>query len=1338
MTIYFNNTQIDLLSVDDNSYRYRAIKGENSLTLYYSLSQHIEIPIGAYCIFEGETYTLENPENFKKHNTRNFEYTLIMEAAQAKLKKYKFKDKTTRRLKFSLTAKPKEHLQMLVDNMNQREHGWTVGNCIDAVEKVISYNHAFCSDALSQIAEAFETEWEVVGKTIHLCKVEYNKNNPLPLSYGRGNGFKSGIGRTNGDKKPVEILFVQGGERNIDASRYGSRELLLPKNQTIGYDGEYFSDQTGYNAANARQYISDADGFSLRRSDKPLSSQAEDSLDCSHIYPSRVGKVSEVSVVDAEKHFYDIIDSSIPEDLNFVDYLIAGETMTIIFQSGMLTGKEFDVKYIHEDKRFEIVPVEIDGRIMPDEIFRPQAGEDYAVFGMMLPDAYICDNTTKTGASWDMFREAVKYKYENEEQKFTFSGELDGIWAKRDWTNIGRKIKLGSYVQFIDNQFQPEGVLIRIIGIKDYINNPHSPTIELSNEIVGSPITSDLRKIETNEVVIKDLHDEALQFTKRRFRDQTGNLFLAILKTTDSEIPSDFNVFSSLRTINAISDAIRRLEFSVFEKYLRKDVQDEAEEQITFKKGLLSLDTIRSGLFQEGFYEGFGWSIEADGKAWLKDINLRGDLWGFGRIGTPVFASGFTGWGFEIDFNRSSAEMDYLTVRKSMRVFELVINQLRGSNGSIVVSDFNKLKEVEDKGSVWRCIIDDYDGEMYMNMRAGDMVRCQVFTGNNIKYYVGKVTAVGNEWFEIDKKMLDGIDVPEPGDVLCRWNSFTDTDRQGLIYLTSSDSHAPYIDILDGGTELTDFERLRARIGRLTGVHDPAFPAMRKYGIYTDSFYGKGELILHSSGMSVTTMLAAVDGRITAEVSEIKSLLPVSLDNILKNSSFSTDTAYWSYSNQGVQAYTSGGQLFFVSGNLFLLKDKATEIIFDESSGRRVLKIIDNRLTQFESNYNKLNVEKDVKFELNFTYKITKPGIFTIGIQGTELFVSESKEESNWKTEVLVGNWNQSGDFQLKIEGGEALVYNISVKVSDKAYLIGLIEELKAGLQITAEEAKLYADAKYIDLYGRVTSEYNAAISVSAQNINLSITAVQNNLSQFKSQTETSINLINGQIALKVNKTDFDALGNRVSTAESSITQLSSQIALKVNKTDFDTLFGRVTTAESNITLLSNRIDVKVSQTDYDAYKNLVSQTYATTVWTNSQISNYVLKADYNGATVASLINQSPDSVKIFANKVEIRAGEYNSVKDSEFLTTTPIGLSGNTYYNSIIQIANPFNVTKNLRLYQIPTSSTASYQFRFNNVITKSGTYTFSAYIRTSKACRVIMDVADNSGVAIDLQANV
>lgn len=526
--IIYNNLGYRVLDVevDDNSYRNRVIMGDHSLTLYYSLPEHVEIPVGTYCEFQGEKFTLERPENFKMKHKRLFEYTVIFEAPEAKAKIWKFRNPVDGRLKFSLTAKPIEHLQMFVDNMNRRDTGWTVGDCVDGVETLIAYDHDFCIAALQKQASQFNTEYEFVGKRVSLKKVEYNKSAPLPLSYGRGNGFKSGVGRSNtGDTPPIEILFVQGGTDNIDPSKYGSSELKLPAGQTLAYDGEHFENEAGFVKANARNYVVDESGLSIRRYDKQLSSLAEDSLDCSEIYPKRVGTVSSVAVVDAGNNFYDIIDTGIPSTLNYEECLIEGETMTIIFQSGMLAGREFEVKYYHEAvknkaaRRFEIVPAELDGQTMPNATFAPKAGDKYAVFKCMLPDSYIRDDETKTGASWDMFRAAVKYLFDNEEQKFTFTGELDGIWSKKDWLNIGGRIKLGGYILFSDEQFQKDGVLVRITGVKDYINKPYSPVIELSNTTVSGGVSSTLNELKSEGVVMEDLHRASIQFTKRRFRD---------------------------------------------------------------------------------------------------------------------------------------------------------------------------------------------------------------------------------------------------------------------------------------------------------------------------------------------------------------------------------------------------------------------------------------------------------------------------------------------------------------------------------------------------------------------------------------------------------------------------------------------------------------------------------------------------------------------------------------------------------------------------------------------------------------------------------------------------
>lgn len=539
MKIHFNNKEIDIL-VDTSSYRYTALQNVGTLYLYFASEEFINIPVGAYCIYKNITYYLMDPDDFKKKSSRNFEYTLVMYDIGAILGKYKCRDIVSKRLKFDYTAKPHEHLQLIVDNLNMRDSGWKVGECIEAEEKTINYNHIFCSEALPTIADTFKTEYEIdpAIKTIHLRKVEYNKGEPLPLEYGKDKGFVPGLGRSNKDgNRPVTILYVQGGDQNIDFSKYGSKELLLPKNQRLEYEG--------------RAYVSDAEGLYIKRADTTLTDVQEDSLDCSHISPKRVGSVSNVVVSDKEKNFYDFIDSSIPDDLNFEDYVIEGNNMTVIFQSGMLAGsnKEFEVKYVHKERKFLITPQEIDGQIMPNDIYKPNLGDKYAVFGIQLPDAYICNNSTKEGASWDMFREAAKYLYENEDPKFTFKGELDSIYSKKRWLSIGGKIKLGGYILFKDPQFIPEGIKIRITSIKEYIHRPYSPIIELSNTTTGATVSSELNKIESNEVKTDNQYKNSIQFTKRRFRDAKETISMlndALLHFSGSISPISVQTMSLL------------------------------------------------------------------------------------------------------------------------------------------------------------------------------------------------------------------------------------------------------------------------------------------------------------------------------------------------------------------------------------------------------------------------------------------------------------------------------------------------------------------------------------------------------------------------------------------------------------------------------------------------------------------------------------------------------------------------------------------------------------------------------------------------------------------------
>ena len=518
MQINFNTNRLDILPTDE-SHRYRSIMGEHTLTLYFSLPTYTEIPTGAWCEFQGERYTLNQPAKVVKHNTHHFEYTLTMDSEGANLKNYKFRNPNDKTLKFPFTASPRYHVQILVDCLNSspsfgggRGEDWQVGTTIEAPEKLISYNHNNCLEALDMIAKAFETEYEIIGKTIHLHKVEYFKNNPLPLQYGKGKGFKTGVSRTT-EQSRITRLYVQGGDRNIDRSKYGNKELLLPKSQEYIYEGVTF--------------LSDDKGLSItiKNPKNPSFGGAggginEQSLDLSHIYPKRKGSVSAVFEVDKTKHFYDFTDTTIPQALNFWDMRINGEKMVIYFESGMLSGREFEVNhYDHAQKRFQLQPKEEDGVTMPNDIFKPAIGDQYSVYNIQMPNAYICDNATQSGASWEMMKEACKYLYENRADLFTFTGDLDGIWAKKHWANVGGRLKMGAYIHFSDTEFQRTPVAIRIVGLKEYVNNPYSPQIELSNKVQGQSFATEIRKLQNQEVYFGELNKRTLSETKRSWRN---------------------------------------------------------------------------------------------------------------------------------------------------------------------------------------------------------------------------------------------------------------------------------------------------------------------------------------------------------------------------------------------------------------------------------------------------------------------------------------------------------------------------------------------------------------------------------------------------------------------------------------------------------------------------------------------------------------------------------------------------------------------------------------------------------------------------------------------------
>ena len=477
----------------DKSQLTRGIMRSSELLLSFRSDVVLDLHAGATVDFEGETFTLIYPSELRKLWRGYYDYTVTMHSSAELLKQRLLKDPSEPgRTAFTFTGSAHDFATLVARSMGE---GWSVGDCmVSDGDRMIAFREETCLGALARIAEDFHSEWVVERQTVAIRKQELWRDDPVRMSYGKGKGFLSGVSRSgDGDKLPISRLYVLGGSRNIDPAAYGSRSLHLPDGSTAlssGVEGR------------------------------------EAALDLSHIYPSRVGTISEVVTVSEEKCFYDIKDASIPAELNYSDCRIPGEKAVIRFQSGALAGRELEIRqsetalegYHHEERRFELVPREEDGFTFPSARWMPKAGDRYAVFGISLPPTYVKE------AEERMLREAKRYLGDNMEPVYTFRGEVDGIWARKHWLEVGGKLVPGGHVLFSDPEFHPSGSVIRIVSTTQAVNDPHAPSITLSTAPVPGSFLSRLDRVEADEVVRREQVREVQRQQSQSYRQALEHL----------------------------------------------------------------------------------------------------------------------------------------------------------------------------------------------------------------------------------------------------------------------------------------------------------------------------------------------------------------------------------------------------------------------------------------------------------------------------------------------------------------------------------------------------------------------------------------------------------------------------------------------------------------------------------------------------------------------------------------------------------------------------------------------------------------------------------------------
>ena len=76
------------------------------------------------------------------------------------------------------------------------------------------------------------------------------------------------------------------------------------------------------------------------------------------------------------------------------------------------------------------------------------------------------------------------------------------------------------------------------------------------------------------------------------------------------------------------------------------------------------------------------------------NVKIEGDVVLEGSIGSQMFMSGYQGYGWRFEADTNMLTVDYLVVRKAMHVFELVVNKISATNGSLWVTDSAKIDSV--------------------------------------------------------------------------------------------------------------------------------------------------------------------------------------------------------------------------------------------------------------------------------------------------------------------------------------------------------------------------------------------------------------------------------------------------------------------------------------------------------------------------------------------------------------------------------------------------------------------------------------------------------------------
>ena len=558
------------------------------------------------------------------------------------------------------------------------------------------------------------------------------------------------------------------------------------------------------------------------------------------------------------------------------------------------------------------------------------------------------------------------------------------------------------------------------------------------------------------------------------------------------------------------------------------------------------------------------------------------------------FVDGLLGAGFRLwkgEDGRTYLTVDKLTVRQTMAVMELLIEKVRSVGGQICVSAANgRIKTVEKSGEHY--LITFEQENMFVQH---DLVRCQTFTGKDMRSYWVEVADVTETGIVVAKEEFEGVE-PKEGDEVVLMGNTANSDRQNMVLISATEDGQPRVDVMDGVSGKTFDNALRARLGNLDGIKDDKFPADRQpkgNGLYADNAYMKGTFVLET-GEDVKTRFEITEGKVQSAIDGVRNDI-VSDKSYLNNPTFASGLAKWDSVDETV-FFLVGNRWIWANGGALSKKGDGANVVTD--MGRKVVRIRNKYIRQKHENLrfvptfptNSAGKKEALKVYLSFFYRCAKAGTLKIGFENVDKtgfadFNSMEVSEEIAATDGYVqytcsGLWNGTGDFKLAFDGDiylymlvlstdkiEALTYKYKtlfeqserlVKISAAVYDKDERALEETGLMIQPEGTGIYikdANGK-LALIGVGVEETDAegnkktVVKLTADNIKLEGLVTANG--NFKILEDGSIEAKNGKFSGEINAAKGN-IGKFVIDNGNIITK--GQGSLQIGTDDFKNVF---------------------------------------------------------------------------------------------------------------------------------------------------------------------------------------